>query len=302
MRECVSEIRVGVTGGGWITTDGYGRLSRVHPDAPGKVHKDAPHLSPVLRPGKAVIPPRGDVFDRPLRRWGRFDAYTRLGCAAIALSLRDAGLGIAAEDTRKHPIGIVSSSRWESMSVDQAYYRTTLAQDGVLASPNLFSYTLPGIMQGECAVHFGLTGPTLCVGEEGESKDHLCCPGKDRLCRASPGNLKSQISERPSLRSLGATALRTALRLMAARTELAMIAGWLDDPPEEHGVGGALFVVLERHPRRGKEPIHWIRYRSGRMWLDDGRPVGSLLDLFDRKFEISNLPSGMVHIEVHPTD
>jgi len=234
----MNEIRVGITGGGWLTSQGYGCL------------RDG--VTPVFGPSKVVIPTRRELFDRGLPRYGRFDDYTKLGCAAMALALRDAGLENSAE---KRPIGIVSSSKWETMSTDLVYYETALAQDGAGASPNLFSYTLPGVMQGECAVHFGLTGPTICVGEEG---------------------------------GRGVAALGTALRIMADGAASVMMAGWLDDPPEGEtlppdtrtGAGGALFVVLEERPRPSPGAVRWIRYQRGQMRLDDGREVTSLSDLF----------------------
>lgn len=207
---------------------------------------------PVFGAGKVAIPARRDVFDRPLARYGRFDQYTKLGCAAVALALRDAGL----DDARnKSTMGMVTSSTWECTSVDLAYYETTLEDGGVFASPNLFSYTLPGIMQGECAVHFQLTGPTLCVGEDG---------------------------------GRGYAALRTALRMMASDEIPAMIAGWLDDPPgcrqpeadRSDKESGALFVVLERCPRPSPAPVRRLRFHRGCVVHDDGREVYSMMDLF----------------------
>ena len=206
----------------------------------------------MLGPGKAIIPARKEVFDRPLPRYGRFDDYTKLGCAAVALALRDAGLDRATDNRR---IGIVSSSVWESTAMDLAYYQTALVEGGALASPNLFSYTLPTTMQGESAVHFRLTGPTFCVGEnEGR----------------------------------GMAAVITALRLMAAPAVAVMVAGWLDNPPggltlppeAPEAVNGALFVVLERDPRQSPGPVRRICYRSGEVRLDTGPRVTTLVDLF----------------------
>ncbi len=281
-----TQIAVAITGGSWITARGYGGLGTVPPlfgqcgleidpspksqrgveQTSSLQHVGVGCASPTIVPGAGrwAIPPRSEIFDRPVPRYGRFDDYTKLGFAAVALALRDAGLEGGSED---HTIGIVSCSAWESMSVDRAYYRTALRQGGALASPNLFSYTLPGIMQGECAVHFRLTGPTVCVGED---------------------------------TNRGRAALTTALRLMAGQAELTMIAGWLDDPPDgvpllleqcdpdahedtarsaaaPPPIGGAMFVVLERHPRKSPEPLRWISYEGGRI---EGQEISGLLDLF----------------------
>ncbi len=234
----MSGISVGVTGGGWIAAEGFGRL------------RDG--TIPTFGPGKAVVPARRGIFDRPLPRYGRFDDYTKLGCSAIALALHDAGLDGADED---RAIGIVSSSVWESLSVDLSYYETTLAEGGALASPNLFSYTLPGTVHGECAAYFRLTGPTICVGEDG---------------------------------GLGIAALTTALRLMATGSVSVMIAGWLDAPPAGlavsdealQAISGALFVVLEKDPRAQVSPVRRVRYRHGRVRLDTGAEIATLTDLF----------------------
>ena len=49
-----------------------------------------------------------------------------------------------------------------------AYFRSAAHDGGVMASPNLFAYTLPNCMLGEASIQFGLTGPTLvtnCAGD-----------------------------------------------------------------------------------------------------------------------------------------
>ncbi len=234
----MTEIRVAVTGGSWISAAGHGLLSQ--------------EARPSFGFERAVIPDRAGVFARPLPRWGRFDDYTKLGCTAVALALRDAGLD---DNTKPVRIGIVSSSVWESMSVDVAYYRTAHDADGALASPNLFSYTLPGIVHGECAVYFQLSGPTVCVGENGQ---------------------------------LGIAALTTALDLLAADTASAIVAGWLDTPPDRRFLpssepecpSGALFAVLERHPRSSPRPRLWISSQKGQVRREDGQVVRSLVDVF----------------------
>jgi 3-oxoacyl-[acyl-carrier-protein] synthase II len=170
--------------------------------------------------GAPVLPPAQEIFSRRVPRYGRFDAYTKLGCACIALALQDAGLADVEAD---RPVGIVSSSRFECFEADAAYYQTAIEEGGALASPNLFSYTVPGVMAGECAVHFHLTGPTFCVGEQG---------------------------------GRGMAALRCAMNMLENGMAEAMVAGWLDAPLAEtaqdrakgkiEDICGAAFVVLER--------------------------------------------------------
>jgi hypothetical protein len=228
-----------ITGGGWITARGYGRLSE------GRCVE--------LAPGAPVLPKGREIFRQPLSRYGRFDNYTRIGCAAIALALRDAGLD---ESSMKRNIGIVSSSRWECLETDLEYYATTLEEDGLFTSPNLFSYTLPGIVHGECAAHFKLTGPTFSLGESG---------------------------------GIGMAALCAALGVLQAGKANAMLAGWIESLPaerrgepneNERPVCGALFVVLEPRSRPDARTSERLAFGKGRIVLDDSREVSSILDLF----------------------
>ncbi|MBN1867133.1 hypothetical protein JW916_07545 [Candidatus Sumerlaeota bacterium] len=235
-------MEVYVTGGGWVAPQGYGQWS----DGRGV------DLSPSDSDAMA-LPRARDLFDPPLSRYGRFDRYTKAGCAAIALALRDAGLPRHDED---RVIGLVSSSLYESTQTDFDYYRTTLEQDGALASPNLFSYTLPGIVLGECAAHFTLTGPTLCLGE------------KD---------------------GLGMTALRAALSLLRAGKADVMLAGRIEGASSGWGeagfekgsqpLQGAVFVVLERRPASGLSQLRLV-CENEEVRLENGGRIASLLDLF----------------------
>ena len=228
-----------ITGGAWITPHGYGIMGD------GK--------RPVLGTGSPVLPPDRELFPRPHPRFGRFDMYTRLGCSAVALTLKDAGVkdGEVCE-----PIGMVVSSLYEVMETDIAYYQTTLEQGGVLSSPNLFSYTLPVIVLGECAVLFNLTGPTFCVGENSR---------------------------------LGISALQNAASVIASGKTSRMLAGWIDSPPVNMAVTearlftGAVFVILDATPGNVLSFRTKMVYDKGRMVLSNGRDVTSLTDLFDPK-------------------
>ncbi|MFQ5589530.1 MAG: beta-ketoacyl synthase N-terminal-like domain-containing protein [Phycisphaerae bacterium] len=233
------DFQVAVTGGGWIAANSYGRL------------RD--RTVPVLGPGRAEIPPPDEIFERRPNRYGRFDTYTKLGCSAVSLALVDARLR---DGNDVCPSGVVSSSRRECLVTDSVYYETARCDGGALASPNLFSYTLPCIMQGECALSFKLTGPTLCVGEAG---------------------------------GRGIAALRTAMRLMADRLTPVMIAGWLDGPVGDMPVAldadgddlpGAVFVVLESRPRASAGAVRWIRCTRDSVILDGVRGIASILELF----------------------
>jgi 3-oxoacyl-[acyl-carrier-protein] synthase II len=113
------------------------------------------------------IPPvtREDVFPEPNLRFGRLPQYSRVGLAAIALALRDAGME---HWETKRSAGIMASTRTGCLATDIEYYDTVLPEGGGLPSPNLFSCTLPTCFLGEAAIQFGLTGPTLVVNDPAE--------------------------------------------------------------------------------------------------------------------------------------
>jgi hypothetical protein len=227
-----------ITGGAWITANGYGRLSE------GK--------KAILSPGPPVMPSGKDVFSRPLQRYGRFDTYTKLGCAAAALTLKDAGLeqGSSADN-----IGMVVSTLYEVSETDAAYYQTTLEQGGTLSSPNLFSYTLPVTVLGECAVQFNLTGPAFCVGES---------------------------------EGIGKNALQCAAGMISSGKTNRMIAGWIDSPPTDVAGGnnnqpasGAMLVMLDERPGNALFSCKKIEYERGRLVMNDGRELSSILDIMN---------------------
>ena len=140
-----------VAGIGWVTSQGPGR---------GRAARE---FSMTAGP----IPPvnREDVFPEPNLRFGRLPQYSRVGLAAVAFALRDAGME---HWETKRSAGIVASSRTGCLATDIEYYDTVLPEGGGLPSPNLFSCTLPTCFLGEAAIQFGLTGPTLIVNDTAE--------------------------------------------------------------------------------------------------------------------------------------
>ena len=229
-----------IRGGGWVTASGYGRMKNGQ--------------APELVPGEPVLPKSREIFEQPLSRYGRFDRYTKMGCAAVALALKDASLKTVPPDGPV--VGLVCSSISDCLETDFAYYRTTLEEEGQFASPILFSYTLPGIMVGECSVHFNLTGPTFCLGE-------------------SDGR--------------GMTALQCALRILDAGKTSAMLAGSVESPPtglteemKDYGeiYSGAFFVAIHTQPADDADRQRRLIYQNGRILLENKKPVSSILDLF----------------------
>jgi 3-oxoacyl-[acyl-carrier-protein] synthase II len=231
-----------VIGGGWVTAVSYGRMTD--------------GSRPILAAGDPVIPPADSIYTRPPVRYRRLDDYSRIGCAAIALALIDAGLD-RVENPR--PIGIVAATRYGCFDTDLAYYATAKEDQGAFASPNLFSFTLPGIVLGEAAIHFRLTGPTLTVGDIAGQR--------------------------------GCTALGVADDLLSSGACQTIVAGWLD-AAEPRFIGnsaaadhdndepqGAVFVVLST--QHADKTIRNIYQRDFALWTESGNAVGTIMDLYD---------------------
>ncbi|MGZ8449717.1 MAG: beta-ketoacyl synthase N-terminal-like domain-containing protein, partial [Candidatus Deferrimicrobiaceae bacterium] len=186
---------------GWVTSQGPGR------------GREAREFS--MTPGP--IPPvaREDVFPEPNLRFGRLPQYSRVGLAAVAFALRDAGME---HWETKRTAGIVASTRTGCLSTDIEYYNTVLPEGGGLPSPNLFSCTLPTCFLGEAAIQFGLTGSTFIVNDA--AGDSLC-------------------------------GLRTALESLSWGDGDTVLAGHIDLPSRRAlpgiapAVPGALFMVLK---------------------------------------------------------
>jgi 3-oxoacyl-[acyl-carrier-protein] synthase II len=228
-----------ILGGGWVTASGFGQMSS--------------GINLHVETGEPMIPKAKDIFSQPMLRYGRFDRYTKLGVAAIALALRDAGLD---HFTEKQPVGIVLSSRYECLESDIEYYKTTRDEDGSLSSPNLFSYTLPGIVIGESAIHFKLSGPTFTMGED-ESK------------------------------GLGMAALNAAATLINSGVCRTMVAGWLDYPPElpanvtrSNVQKGAVFVVLSS----GNNGRRLVNVSDQNQLLINNREISQITELFNADY------------------
>ena len=108
---------------------------------------------------------RKDLFDRPDRRFGRMDPFSRLGLAAITFALRDAGLE---QWQDKRPVGIMAETFSGCLYTDGDYFATVIPDHGLLASPQLFAYTLSNTFLGEAAIRFGLTGNCQVVNSSDE--------------------------------------------------------------------------------------------------------------------------------------
>ena len=142
------------------------------------------------------------------------------------------------------PIGIIASTRYGCFETDLAFHATAEEENGIYASPNLFSYTLPGMAVSEAAIHFQLTGPTFTVGDP--------------------------VGQR------GYRAVDIAVDLVSSGICPTILAGWLDvgnrllkhNVADDDGVRGAVFVVLSTGYE--EKPIHKIRQEDAALFMESG--------------------------------
>jgi len=119
------------------------------------------------------VPATLAVLGFPPKRWGRMDRISRLAVVEVGRALRAAGL--LREKAGKLLVtgsgGLIGATRYGCLATDLAFAETLNAGLN-LASPTLFSYTLPNIALAEAASHYGLTGPvySLFSGDPGEAE------------------------------------------------------------------------------------------------------------------------------------
>lgn len=171
-----------------------------------------------LKAGKLPNISRRDAFDTPYPKFRRLDKYSRLGLSAIAFALKDAGLD---RWTDPRPIGIIASTVHGCLDTDINYYDTVIPEDGCLASPNMFAYTLSNIYLGEAAIRFGLTGAGYVISESTQSE--LWC-----LRMALTGMAGGQFD-----------------KALGGRCDLGHCPPYSEP---ERTAGGALFFVIEQKP------------------------------------------------------
>lgn len=214
-----------VTGIGWVTPTSMG-CGRDHDRFEWKTG-NLPEIT------------RKEGFEKPYPHFGRLDRFCRLGLTAIAFALKDAGLD---RWERKRPIGIVASTVYGCLDTDISYFDTVLPEDGRLASPNLFAYTLPNSYLGEAAIYFGLTGPSFIISQP-KTSDLWCI--------------------RLSLSGMADGQFKTILSGM----------GDLNSPPpfaeSRDTAGGALFFVIEKSVKENRAAYGELRlHQDGRLTFE----------------------------------
>jgi 3-oxoacyl-[acyl-carrier-protein] synthase II len=205
--------------------------------------------------GEGALPTisRKHVFSDPQPHFGRMDTYSKLGVAAIALALRDAGIE---RRERPSPIALIASSVHGCIETDYAFYDTVHREGAQFASPHLFAYTVANTFLGEAAIQFHLTGPTFILNE---------------------GELT------------GRTCLLTALSMITTGESGCVVAGICDlgaPPflPRFDAKPGALFVVLSA--TAGDRPSYGRLRSDGRSLYFEQKEIKDLVGLAARLSEV----------------
>ncbi|MCL7487558.1 MAG: hypothetical protein M8357_05215 [Desulfobulbaceae bacterium] len=107
-------------------------------------------------------------------RWGRMDLMSREAIIGVGRVLQEKEMlaGRPPCLNQGWQGGLIVGTRRGSLAVDIEYTRTLLDGPG-MASPHLFSYTLPNIPLAEAAIQYGLTGPVFCLISEAPYDDAL---------------------------------------------------------------------------------------------------------------------------------
>ena len=188
---------VDITGLGWISSTGLWRGKDIKTSAMLNT------LPEVVTDGQLPDIPLDGSY--PSSR--RMDKYSRLGMTAIALALEDASLDVW---TEKRNIGIVTSTEYGCLNTDFDYFATILPDNGIGASPGLFSYTLPSSFMGDVAIRFGLTGSSFVIHEKSAfaltclklALNAITCGDTDKMlcgvCSPEPPPVFSKINRIPA--------------------------------------------------------------------------------------------------------
>lgn len=90
-------------------------------------------------------------------RWGRMDRLSRAVAVHVGMVLRDIPL-----EMKDGEWGLICGTRYGCLETDLAF-KASMSHDASMASPLLFSYTLPNIGLSEAASIFRIIGPVYVV-------------------------------------------------------------------------------------------------------------------------------------------
>jgi len=165
---------------------------------------------------------------------------------AVAYALQDAGLDVW---KGKRDIGVIVSTVLGCLATDLDYYNTVMTKNGVLADPNLFTYTLPNSFLGHASIIFGLTGTNFVINEKTES---------------------------------GICALSSAMDCISLGECDTMLAGVCDvEPPPDFPVSrkpapGAIFIVIEKTIERQIQPYGNLSMGSSGTLFFNGSEINDI--------------------------
>jgi 3-oxoacyl-[acyl-carrier-protein] synthase II len=227
-----------VTGVGWVTAAGRGR---------GREER--------FSWGQGQLPSiaRKDIFADPRPHFGRMDRFSKLGLAAVAMALRDAGI----ESGKEQTIGVIASTINGCIDTDRVYFNAIRESGAQFASPHLFVFVSGNTFLGEASIEFNLTGPTFLLNEREPSR---------------------------------CAVLSMGVEIIATNQSNVMVAGICDIAPQEPcesnkpiSQQGALFVVLEKDP--GKDRLYGaLELNKGRLFFE-GTPFDDMTRLAARLSE-----------------
>ncbi|MBU1343540.1 MAG: hypothetical protein KKE44_03035 [Proteobacteria bacterium] len=137
-----------ITGIGWVSKESMGHATRIQ-------RFDRKASLPSIK--------RNDILNHPYKPFGRMDAFSKLGFAAIAFAMKDAGIK---EDEDKKNISIIASTITGCLETDIHFQETMVKK---VPSPAIFAYTLASCFLGEACIYFGLTGESFVINEDGNN-------------------------------------------------------------------------------------------------------------------------------------
>ncbi|MEG6551913.1 beta-ketoacyl synthase N-terminal-like domain-containing protein, partial [Desulfocurvibacter africanus] len=162
--------------------------------------------------------------------------------------------------------GLAATTCVGCLRTDLDYFATAM-QGPILASPNLFAFTLPTSIVAEAAICFGLRGPTCMLHEP---------------------------------QAFGLTGVRAGLEALEFGEAELMLAGACDVPAQDwpcgQGPAGSIFLVLESERRaQGRQAYGRLMLDRDTVALDaesSREPQDSLPDLVQRlqNLSISSAP------------
>ena len=225
-----------VSGMGWVTAAGFGTGRGGKPFSWG-----TGDLPPIRRP---------QVFTDPHPHFGRLDRYSRLGIAAIAVALADAGMERI--DLRGKSAALIAGTVYGCLETDVRFLDSGRSKGARDASPHLFAYTLSNTFLGEAAIEFGFTGATYLVNE-----------AELTGCAALRMSVESIMEEESELVATGLCDVGPPALLAAGK------------PPS-----GALFFILGRASDTGRS--YGRLAIRGKDLLFEGEPVNNMIELAER--------------------